>query len=125
MRLFSLIFAKNTLQPDEYTLYHQIYAIIYEQLPRPDLYVYLHVSVERLQKNIQERGRSYESGITAAYLKKIQDGYFRFFRQEKDIPFLILDTTHIDFVDKQEDYETLKKLILQKKYPVGITRITL
>ncbi|NOY36258.1 MAG: deoxynucleoside kinase [Chlorobi bacterium] len=121
----SLIFARNTLQPDEYRLYHQIYAIIYEHLPRPDLYVFLHVSTDRLLNNIKRRGRAYESGITAGYLEKIRDGYFRFFSQEKDIRFLILDTTMVDFVENQEDFRKVKKIILEKEYPAGITRITL
>lgn len=120
----SLIFARNTLQPDEFTLYHQIYSIIYEQLPKPDLYVYLHVSIERLLKNIRNRGRSYESDITAEYLEKIQDGYFSFFRQENNIPFLILDTTMIDFVENQEDYAKIKQLVLEGSYHSGTTRIT-
>lgn len=121
----SLIFASNTLQPDEFTLYKQIYSIIYEQLPKPDLFVYLHVSVERLINNIMQRGRSYESNISADYLEKIQKGYFRYFSQEKEIPFLIIDTTEIDFVENEQDYTLLTDLILNRKYTEGITRETL
>ena len=74
----SLIFAGVTLQRDEYNLYRQLFDIIHQHLPVPDLYVYLHSPVDRLLENIQSRGREYEKTISAEYLKKIQDGYFEY-----------------------------------------------
>ena len=73
------IFAENTLKEDEYHLFRQIFDIIFEQMPKPDLYVYLHADVERLLDNIEKRGRDYEQNIDPAYLEKIRKGYFRFF----------------------------------------------
>ncbi|MCD6202660.1 MAG: deoxynucleoside kinase [Bacteroidales bacterium] len=119
----SLIFAQNNLGRDEYILYQQIFSIIYDTLPRPDLYVYLHVSIERLLKNIALRGRDYEKNIHAEYLEKIQNGYFRFMRQEKDISFLVIDIDNIDFVKNLEDYKKLTHLIFSGNYPPGITQI--
>ncbi len=60
----SLVFAASTLKGDEYNLYRQIFYIIYSSLPKPDIYVYLHISAERLLKNISNRGREYEKSIT-------------------------------------------------------------
>ncbi len=120
----SLIFAQNNLKRDEYNLYKQIFSIIYETLPRPDLYVYLHASVEKLLKNIAERGREYEKHIRPEYLEKIQQGYFRFMQQEKKIPFLVVDINRIDFVKNREDYNKLTTLIFSGDYPRGITRKT-
>src|SRR5512136_16931 len=60
----SLVFAASTLKGDEYNLYRQIFYIIYGSLPRPDIYVYLHLSPDRLLSNIERRGRSYEKSIT-------------------------------------------------------------
>jgi len=57
----SLIFAQNTLAQDEFNLYRQIFEIIYSSIPKPDLYVYLHLPVPRLIQNIKKRGREYEN----------------------------------------------------------------
>jgi deoxyadenosine/deoxycytidine kinase len=119
----SLIFAHKTLAEDEYNLYTRFFNIIYNQLPKPDLLVYLFVETSKLQQNIKLRGRPYEQNIEDAYLDKIQSGYFEFIKQQSDLRILILDTNEIDFVQKEKDYQKIKAVIL-KDYPIGIHRIT-
>ena len=119
----SLIFASNTLSGDEYALYAQLFHIIYASLPRPDLYVYLHQDPENLLINIWNRGRDYESLITADYLKKIQTGYFEFFRQETGMRIVVLDTRSLDFVNSEEDYHAVLKILFGREFPVGVTRV--
>lgn len=121
----SLIFAQNTLQPDEYNLYRQFFTIIYDKMPKPDLYVYLHKDTDLLLKNIALRGRNYETYITKEYLEKITQGYFGYFKQQNDIPILIIDTNGIDFVNEPEDFEKIDNLIFNKQYNKGITRLFL
>jgi len=121
----SLIFAQNTLQPDEYNLYRQFFTIIYEKMPKPDLYVYLHKDVDLLLKNIAERGRIYEAFITKEYLEKISQGYFGYFRQQTDFPILIIDTNGIDFVERPADFERLTKTIFNNQFNKGVTRVIL
>lgn len=121
----SLIFARATLKEDEYNLYRQIFNIIYKSIPKPDLYVYLHVDINNLKQNISKRGRDYEQDISEEYLYKLQEGYFDFFRQQNDISYLIIDSNNMDFVDNQRDYAKVKEYIFNKKYPVGINRITI
>jgi deoxyguanosine kinase len=121
----SLIFARNTLAPDEYNLYRKFFDIIYERLPKPDLYVYLHLPENRLLENIRKRGRDYEKSIEMAYLKTIREGYFNFFSQQNDFPVLIIDTSNIDFVNNNHDYQLIRRLIFEKKYPDGISRVIL
>jgi len=118
----SLIFAQNTLAPDEYSLYRKFFDIIYERLPKPDLYVYLHLPENLLIENIRKRGRDYEQSIATSYLKTIREGYFNFFSQQTDFPVLILDTSNIDFVENNADYQLIKNLIFEKEYPNGISR---
>ncbi|NOU61849.1 deoxynucleoside kinase [Marinifilum caeruleilacunae] len=121
----SLIFSKQTLQDDEYTLYRQFFHIIYNSLPKPDLYVYLHSNVDKLLSNIKKRGRDYEQEITAEYLLKIQDSYFEFFKQQRDLKFLVIDTNNIDFVNQESDYEKITEAIFHTECKAGLNRIIL
>jgi len=121
----SLIFAQNTLAPDEYNLYRKFFDIIYERLPKPDLYVYLHIPENKLIENIRLRGRDYEQSIEINYLRTIRESYFSFFSQQKDFPVLILDTSKIDFVKNSAHYQLIKELIFSNTFPVGISRETI
>ena len=119
----SLIFSRKTLAEDEYKLYTRFFNIIYQQLPKPDLLVYLFVETSKLQQNIKSRGRPYEQEIEDEYLDRIQQGYFEFIKQQSDLRILILDTNYIDFVKNENDYQKIKEVIL-KDYHIGIHRIT-
>jgi deoxyguanosine kinase len=121
----SLIFASATLGTDEYTLYRQIFNIIYTSVPRPDLYVYLHSDTGKLLSNIASRGRDFEKSISAEYLQSIQDGYFNFFRQNEDMNYLILDVNSIDFVNNKDDYNKVVAEIFGKEWQKGINRAIL
>jgi deoxyguanosine kinase len=121
----SLIFAQNTLAPDEYNLYRRLFDIIYEKLPKPDLYLYLHLPVELLLQNIKKRGREYEQMIEPGYLNIIQRGYFNFFAQQNDFPIIVIDTSNIDFIENSQDYNKIKNLILDGKFSNGFNRVIL
>ena len=121
----SLVFAASTLSGDEYNLYRQIFYIIYGTLPRPDIYIYLHIRPERLLRNIEKRGRDYEKSITAGYLQKIQDSYFSFFRQNHENKYLIIDVNDIDFVENESHYSKLVDTIFYNDYPPGINKVLL
>jgi deoxyadenosine/deoxycytidine kinase len=121
----SLIFSRATLPEDEFLLYRQLFYIIYNSLPKPDLFVYLHVGVNRLLENIKKRGRSYEKQIKPEYLEKIQEGYFDFFKQHAEHRFLIIDISRIDFIEKQHDYKLITNAIFDQNHPTGITRLIL
>jgi 2-amino-4-hydroxy-6-hydroxymethyldihydropteridine diphosphokinase len=100
----SLIFAKVTLAEDEFRLYKTMFDIIYKEMPKPDLYIYLYQSTERLLVNIKERGRHYEQEISSEYLEKINNGYLDYIKQQKDLNVLIIDVTNRDFQNNHEDY---------------------
>lgn len=118
----SLIFAKKTLAEDEYSLYTRFFNIVLNQLPKPELLVYLHVDTPKLQANIKKRGRSYEQEIKDEYLEKISDGYFEFIKQQTSFPIVIVDTNNIDFVHNKEDYHKMISII-NKEYSPGIYRV--
>ncbi len=120
----SIIFAKKTLQDDEFSLYSKIFNIINLSLPKPELLVYLHLGVDRLKSNIISRGRVYEKNIEKSYLEIIQSGYFEYINQQQDMRILIIDTNNIDFVNNSNDY-TLIADAIQQDYSKGIHRIYL
>ena len=91
----SLIFAKNNLQADEFALFSTMFTIIDEFLPKPDLLVYLYLDVSLLQRNIRNRGRSYEQDIQDTYLENIQNGYFEYIRKMNNMRVLIIDSNSL------------------------------
>ncbi|WP_090755103.1 2-amino-4-hydroxy-6-hydroxymethyldihydropteridine diphosphokinase [Nonlabens sp. Hel1_33_55] len=100
----SLIFSKITLQAEEYALYKRLFNMMYKELVKPDLYVYLYQTEKRLLENIKTRGRDYEQNIEASYLAQIQQGYSDFIRSQKDLKIKVIDVTDLDFVNNQADY---------------------
>lgn len=121
----SLVFAASTLTGDEYNLYRQIFYIIYGSLPKPDIFVYLHLSPDRLLQNIEKRARNYEKSITKEYLQKIQESYFTFFRQNPDNKFLVIDIEKIDFVANENHYKKIVDTIFYDDYPAGMNMVIL
>lgn len=116
----SVIFARKTLNEDEYLLFFKLFNIMNASLPRPDLLVHLYVNTHRLQDNIKNRGRSYEQKIPDEYLENIQASYFEYLKQQKQLKILLLDVNALDFVKTSDDYLRIVDTI-NKEYPVGIT----
>ena len=108
----SLIFAKITLQEEEYTLYKKLFHLMHKELPSPDRYVYLYQNTERLLQNIKNRGRDFEQEIEATYLQKINKGYMEFIKSQHNDNIKIIDISEMDFVNNREDYLTVLKEIL-------------
>src|SRR5690606_39044851 len=93
-----------TLSEDEYRLYRKLFDIIYREMPKPDLYVYLYQNTDRLLENIRKRGRSYEQEIPAQYLDSINQGYLDYIKSQQGLNVLLIDVSDLDFVKRQEDY---------------------
>ncbi|GAB1453883.1 hypothetical protein MASR2M47_39390 [Draconibacterium sp.] len=121
----SAIFAQNTLKEDEYRLFRQIFDIVFESMPKPDLYVYLHADTNQLLKNIKTRGRDYEQNISANYLEKIKEGYFSFLKGISTFPVLVIDINNVDFVGDESVYRDLKQAVFQTGYKLGMNRLIL
>ena len=107
----SLIFAQVTLQKEEYALYRKMFDIMYKEISKPDLYIYLYQNTDRLLENIKKRGRVYEQNIEASYLQKIHVGYTNFIKTEQDLNTLIIDVSELDFVNSHKDYREVLKII--------------
>lgn len=110
----SLIFSKITLAEEEFRLYSNLFDIMYRQIPKPDLYIYLYQNSERLLSNIKKRGRDYEQHITSEYLEKINRGYLEYIKSQRDLNVLIIDASDLDFVNREQDYHFILQRITEK-----------
>jgi len=100
----SIIFAKVTLQEEEFLLYKRVFDLMYRNLSKPGLYVYLYQNTERLLENIKKRGRDYEQKIPPEYLDKINKGYLQFMKSQSTSDSKIIDVSEKDFVGNRSDY---------------------
>lgn len=110
----SLIFANVTLQEEEFDLYRKLFNFMYQEVIKPDIYVYLFQSHERLLENIKKRGRHYEKQIDPDYLKSINSAYLQFIKSHPEINPIIIDVTELDFVKNENDYQFIVDKIHQK-----------
>ncbi len=116
----SQIFAQNNLGAHEFDLYMRLFRFIYAQMPKPDIILYLHTTIPYLKRNIAERGRAYEQGISEEYLKQIEQAYFSHFRTIRDkATIVVVKADQIDFVEREIDYLHIKN-ILSQQYQPGI-----
>ncbi|HEY5771670.1 MAG TPA: deoxynucleoside kinase [Chitinophagaceae bacterium] len=118
-----LLFAKVNLPEDEFRLYQRLFEIIHQQLLQPDLLIYLHTPVSRLQKNIKKRNRPYEQNIPDEYLFNIQQTYTHYIK-DHNIKTLFIDASNADFLGNEKH---LKVVIdaLEHDYENGQHYLTL
>jgi deoxyadenosine/deoxycytidine kinase len=118
-----LLFAKVNLPDDEFRLYQRLFDIIHQQLLQPDLLIYLHTPVSRLQQNIKKRNRSYEKNIADEYLFSIQETYTHYIK-DHNIKTLFIDASNADFLGNEKH---LKVVIdaLEHDYEQGQHYLTL
>ena len=105
------LFARITLDDEEYALYEQVYGRLALDAPRPDLVVFLQAPVDVLMERIARRGIRYEKHIEPEYLEKLIDAYTRYFHQYTSSPLLIVNAAAIDPVTDSRDYEELLEAI--------------
>lgn len=101
-----LLFAKVNLPEDEFRLYQRLFEIIHQQLVQPDLLVYLHSPVHKLQKNIKKRNRSYEQNIPDEYLFNIQQTYTHYIK-DHNIKTLFIDASNADFLGNEKHLQVV------------------
>lgn len=101
------LFAQVTLDDDEYRIYQQVYSQFSIDIPEPDLVIYLQAPVEVLLERIRRRGIDYERLIDKEYLQHLVDAYTTFFHRYSGSPLLIINSAHINIVDREDDYEML------------------
>jgi deoxyguanosine kinase len=101
-----LLFAKINLPEEEFKLYQILFDIIHQQLVQPDLLIYLHAPVNKLQQNIKKRNRSYEQSIPDEYLLNIQQTYTHYIKQH-NVKTLFIDAGNADFLGNPKHLQVI------------------
>jgi deoxyguanosine kinase len=101
------LFARLTLDDEEFALYEQVYTKLAVDAPVPDLVIYLQAPVDVLLERIERRGIRYEQQIERSYLERLQEAYARFFHEYTASPLLIVNAAQADFVNNEQDYAQL------------------
>ena len=112
-----LLFAKVNLSEEEFRLYQKLFEIIHQQLVFPDILIYLHAPVQKLQANIKKRNRSYEQGISDEYLFHIQETYTSYIKQH-NIKTIFIDASNADFLGNEKHLQIIIDA-LDKDYEDG------
>lgn len=118
-----LLFAKVNLPDEEFRLYHKLFDIIHQQIVQPDILIYLHAPVSRLQRNIKKRNRLYEQSISDQYLFDIQQTYTSYIRQH-NVKTLFIDASNADFLGNSQHLQVITQA-LDKDYEYGQHLLTL
>ena len=112
-----LLFAKINLPDDEFRLYQRLFDIMHQQVVQPDILLYLHSPVSKLQQNIRKRNRPYEQNIKDNYLFSIQETYTHYIKQH-NIKTIFIDAYNADFLGNEKHLQIVID-ILDKDYDQG------
>jgi deoxyguanosine kinase len=118
-----LLFSKVNLQEEEFRLYQRLFDIMSAQIPQPEILIYLHAPVSKLQENIKKRNRSYEQNINDEYLFNIQETYTSYIKQH-NITTLFVDASNADFLGNEAHIKVITEA-LKKDYEPGQHYLTL
>lgn len=109
------IFAYLNLNDSELVVYEKLYTLLEEEIPQPDLVIYLNATTDVLKQRIRRRHRDFELRISESYLEEVNRAYNHFFFHYRASPLLVINTTEIDFVQRESDFEELVRQIESMK----------
>jgi deoxyguanosine kinase len=113
------IFAYINLDNEELKLYERYFAMFAPSVPAPDLVIYLQAKPEVLRKRVSKRGVAAEHDISIEYLEAVSQAYEHFFFRYSASNLLVVDTSEIDFVERNQD---LQELLRRLRSPVKGTQ---
>lgn len=118
-----LLFAKVNLPDEEFRLYQKLFDIMHQQIAQPEIIIYLHSPVQKLQQNIKKRNRSYEQSIPDEYLFRIQETYTNYIKQH-NVKTIFVDAANADFLGNEKHFNSILDA-LEKDYGNGQHYISL
>ena len=105
------LFASLNLDDKEMNLYDSIANMMERNVINPDLIIYLQADTASLMKNIDKRGRNFESNISYEYINELNEIYTEYFFRYNDTPLVIINTNNIDFVHNPDDLDQVIQYI--------------
>lgn len=108
------IFAYLNLEGEELKLYEAIFPLLNRNLRKPDLVIYLQSSVDRLMYNIKKRNRRIERHLTRNYIEELSEAYNNFYFKYNNSPLLIVNSSDIDFIKNEDEFDDLYKQIFRE-----------
>src|SRR6201994_2705283 len=105
------IFAYINLSDAELDIYNRYYQLFRQQLPAPDLVIYLQASPEVLKKRLRKKNASSETAVSDDYIEEVVRAYEHFFFHYTSSDLLIVNTSEIDFVERSEDLQALLRRV--------------
>ena len=108
------VFAYMNLNGEELKLYEALFPLLQRDLRKPDVVIYLQASVDRLMYNIKKRNRRVEKNLSRSYIKELSEAYNNFFFKYNHSPLLIVNSTDIDFVNRENDFDELYNQIFRE-----------
>jgi deoxyadenosine/deoxycytidine kinase len=112
------IYAYQTLTDDELVVYDRIYSILTERVAKPDLIIYLQVSLSTLLTRINKEGSELEKNIAEKYLEDVLGAFDYFFFNYQLAPLLVVRADELDFDREEEIYDLIDKIKQMKKSPL-------
>ncbi|WP_017185095.1 deoxynucleoside kinase [Alkalibacillus haloalkaliphilus] len=113
----NMIFAKRTLQNQQYDKYEQIFNILTQDMPKPNVMIYIHASLDTLLERIERRGREVEQNIQSSYLQQLSQDYDVFMdhfeAENPGIPVIRLNGDQLDFIEHQSDLDYILSIVKQ------------
>ncbi len=107
------IFAYLNLDDSDLKVYEKLYPVLEQEVPRPDLVIYLQASLAVLLERIARRGREFERGIDPDYLARLSEAYSYYFFHYRDTPLLVVNTDDVDLVHRTEDLDGLVEQVIR------------
>lgn len=116
----SLVFASINLKGDELDLYKKLFQIMFQQIPVPDLTIYIYQNIDTLKSNILKRGRDYEINIKESYLEQLNENYIAYFKQLTQHRIVVINGKDYDIIRHPNHSSKLLQLV-ETEFPLGIT----
>ena len=109
------IFAYLNLDDTDLRIYEKLYPVLEQEVPKPDLVIYMQASVPVLMERVKRRAREYERDIEAAYLERLSEAYSYYFFHYRETPLLVVNTDEIDFVNDPGDFNAFVEQIVRSR----------
>ncbi|MCI4444524.1 MAG: deoxynucleoside kinase [Candidatus Aminicenantes bacterium] len=104
------IYAYQTLTDDELLVYERIYSLLSDRVPRPDLVIYLQITLKTLLYRLEKEGDQIEKNISEKYLEDIIEAYDYFFFNYKAAPLLVVKADNLDFTQEEEVWDIIDQI---------------